>query len=128
MTLPTVERIIVVGRSRVTSHHLSPGKILISEARRPVDLLVGSLICFVSQLIQLVTLFLNACDYEKSTWFVHGTLVVYYISFTPQMSLFSSIFYHHLFINKFFSMRSNLANMWTEFFVLLSTSIDYISQ
>jgi len=79
--------IVVVSRSRAISRHLSPRKTLISEVRRHFDLLIGPAICFVTQLPQLVILFLDGCNYEKSTWFVYVTLVAYYVSFTPQMSL-----------------------------------------
>ena len=79
--------IVVVNRSRALSHHLSPRKTIVSELRHRFELLIAPAICFVTQLPQLVILFLDTCDYEKSTWFVNATLIAYYISFTPQMSV-----------------------------------------
>jgi len=80
--------IIVVARSRAISRHLSPLQALLTEVRNRSDLLVGPFICFVTQLPQLTILFLDSCDYQNNTWFTHITLVAYYLSFTPQISLF----------------------------------------
>ena len=84
----TVLIIVAISRSKAAVHHLNRRSALIQQARRQADLLIGPLMSFLTQLPQLIILFLNACDYEQSTWFVQLTLVFYYISFIPQMSLF----------------------------------------
>ena len=80
--------IITISRSKATSHHLQVTKTLAKQVRQRVDLLLGPIICFITQLPQIIILFLDVCDYNSTSWFVQLTLAAYYISFTPQISLF----------------------------------------
>ena len=80
--------IIGVSRSKANSHHMQVRRTLLQQVHKHIDLLLGPLIYFITQLPQIIILFLDACDYNSTSWFVHLTLVAYYISFTPQISLF----------------------------------------
>jgi hypothetical protein len=80
--------IITIGRSKAACHHLPQRVTVVQQARKRVDLLLGPFICFISQLPQLIMLFLNPCTYNDNQWFSHITLIAYYITFTPHMSLF----------------------------------------
>ena len=51
--------IIGISRSKATSHHLSTRNALLQQARQQIDLLCGSIICFIAQLPQLIILFLD---------------------------------------------------------------------
>jgi hypothetical protein len=113
--------IIGISRSKASSHHLSTRDVLQKQVRQRLDLLLGPIICFITQLPQLIILFLDICDYNSETWFVHLILVAYYISFTPQINLFflylipSSLYKEVLFtqttvgkrLDKFFHHVSN---------------------
>jgi hypothetical protein len=78
-----------VSRSKAISQHISKRTTLAKQARQRFDLLLGPIICFITQLPQLIILFLNACDYNQNSWFAHLTLLAYYISFLPQLRVFS---------------------------------------
>jgi len=96
--------IITIARSKAASHHLPQRVTVFQQARKRADLLLGPLICFISQLPQLIMLFLNPCTYDDKQWFSHAALIVYYITFAPHMSLFfmyivPSSTYKELFIN-----------------------------
>jgi hypothetical protein len=80
--------IITVSLSKASSHHLQARNTLIQQARKRIDLLLGPTMCFITQLPQLIILFLDICDYNLTSWFIHFIMVAYYISFTPQISLF----------------------------------------
>ncbi|CAF1935185.1 unnamed protein product [Rotaria magnacalcarata] len=77
-----------ISHSKAISQRLSPRNTLVEEIWKRIDLLLGPIICFITQLPQLITLFIDACTYEGSIWFVNITIVAYYISFTPQITLF----------------------------------------
>jgi len=80
--------IIAVSCSKATSHHLQARSTLIQQVRKRIELLLGPTICFITQLPQFIILFLDFCSYYLTSWFIHLTMVAYYISFTPQISLF----------------------------------------
>jgi hypothetical protein len=86
--LSSLAIIITIGRSKAASHHLPQHATLIEQARKRVHLLLGPFICFISQLPQLIMLFLNPCTYDNSQWFSHIALIAYYITFAPHISLF----------------------------------------
>jgi hypothetical protein len=86
--LSTLSIIITVGRSKAASHHLPQRVTVVQQARKRVDLLLGPFICFITQLPQLIMLFLNPCIYNDKQWFSHIALITYYITFAPHMSLF----------------------------------------
>ena len=86
--LSALAMIITIGRSKAASHHLSQRVTFIQQIRKRVHLLLGPFICFISQLPQLVLLFLNPCTYDSNRWFSHVALIAYYITFAPHISLF----------------------------------------
>ena len=86
--LSAIVIIIIIGRSKATSHHLPQRATVVQQARKRVDLLLGPFVCFISQLPELIMLFLNPCTYDDNQWFSHVALIAYYITFAPQMSLF----------------------------------------
>jgi hypothetical protein len=102
--LSAVVIIIGIGRSKAASHHLSQRVTVIQQIQQRVDLLLGPFICFITQLPQLILLFLNPCTYDANRWFSHIALIAYYLTLTPHMSLFfmyilPSTLYKELFIN-----------------------------
>ncbi|CAF2986944.1 unnamed protein product [Rotaria sp. Silwood2] len=80
--------IISIDRSKAHIHQCSALDTLKQQARQQKDLLLGPFICFLTQLPQIIVLFLDICIYDEQLWFVHLTLITYYISFTPQLNLF----------------------------------------
>lgn len=80
--------IFVVNQSKASSHHLQARRILVQEVRKRIELLLGPTICFITQLPQVIILFLDICHYNLTSWFIHLTMLTYYTSFTPQISLF----------------------------------------
>ncbi|UJR12145.1 hypothetical protein I4U23_016322 [Adineta vaga] len=80
--------ILVITRSKIHAHRKTKHNTLMDETRKRLDLLLGPVVCFLAQLPEIIILFLNACDYDTSTWFSPVTLCIYYISFLPQMSIF----------------------------------------
>ncbi|CAF1208087.1 unnamed protein product, partial [Didymodactylos carnosus] len=59
--------IIGISRSKASSHHVSARSVLLKQARQRIDLLLGPIICFITQLPQLIILFLDICDYDSQT-------------------------------------------------------------
>jgi hypothetical protein len=80
--------IITIGRSKAASHHLSRRVTFMQQIQQRIHLLLGPFICFISQLPELILLFLNPCTYDSNQWFSHVALIAYYITFTPHISLF----------------------------------------
>ena len=77
-----------ISRSKANSHHITARRALAQQARKRIDLLLGPTICFMTQLPQLIILFLDVCGSSLTSWFIHVILIAYYISFSPQISLF----------------------------------------
>ena len=80
--------IIGTGFSKARVHRIPQHNALATQIRQRIDLLLAPFVCFLTQTPQMIILFLDACTYDGSTVFPHITLIVYYISFTPHMSLF----------------------------------------
>jgi len=59
--------IIGVSGSKANSHHVSPRSTLAEQARKRIDLLLGPIICFITQLPQVIILFLDICDYNLTS-------------------------------------------------------------
>jgi hypothetical protein len=80
----TASLVIIIGisRSKANSHHVAARNLLLKQARQRIDLLLGPIICFITQLPQLIILFLDICYYDSQTLYVHFILAAYYISFT----------------------------------------------
>ncbi|CAF2106989.1 unnamed protein product [Rotaria magnacalcarata] len=81
--------IVSISRSKAHIHHNRVRDTFKQQARKKKDLLIGPFVCFLTQLPQIIVLFLDICMYDEQMWFVHLTLITYYISFTPQLNLFS---------------------------------------
>ena len=77
-----------ISRSKANSHHITARSALAQQARKRIDLLLGPTMCFMTQLPQLIILFLDVCGSSVTSWFMHVILIAYYISFSPQISLF----------------------------------------
>jgi hypothetical protein len=82
--------ILAIRQSKARCHSVSARTSLSQQIRERADLLVGPFMCFVTQLPQFLLLFLNACTYESRAWFLYTALVVYYISFLPQVAVLFS--------------------------------------
>ena len=80
--------IISISRSKVNLHKISARQPLQQQANERKNLLLGPSMCFITQLPPLIVVFLDICHYESNTWFVHLSLILYYLSFTPQLMLF----------------------------------------
>jgi hypothetical protein len=80
--------ILVVSYSKANAHKLTTRSAVAQQIWQRLDLLLGPCISFLTQTPQMIILFLNPCDFDGSEWFSYVTLVTYYISFTPQVSLF----------------------------------------
>ena len=107
--------IVAITRSKVHVHQKSTRSVLIDQTRKRADLLLGPIACFLTQLPEIVMLFLNACNYDNSDWFWEITLVAYYISFAPHISIFflyvlPSKQYHDVFL-KDTSLGKHLSNL-----------------
>lgn len=80
--------ILAITRSKVHAYQKATRDTLMDQTRKRIDLLLGPLTCFLTQLPEIIILFLYACDYDTSDWFSQITLVTHYISFAPHMSIF----------------------------------------
>jgi hypothetical protein len=80
--------ILIVSCSKANVHKLTTRNAVMQQTWQRLDLLLGPCISFLTQTPQLIILFLNPCDFDGSEWFSYVMLVTYYISFTPQISLF----------------------------------------
>ena len=80
--------IMSISRSKATIYNLSARQALRQQTDQRKDLLLGPIMCFITQLPQLIIIFLDVCDYQSNGWFVHLILITHYLSFTPQLTLF----------------------------------------
>jgi hypothetical protein len=74
-----------ISHSKARSHRKSKRRTLARETRERVNLLLGPSICFMTQLPQLIILFMDPCIFQQSFWFLLSTVVTYYISFIPHV-------------------------------------------
>ena len=80
--------IVAISRSKSVLHHKKKRVAFMQQIRERMNLLVGPTVCFITQLPQLVVIFIDACIYDQKPWFISLTLLTYYLSFVPQISLF----------------------------------------
>ena len=80
--------IIAISRSKATIHHVSARQALRQQTNQRKDLLLGPIMCFITQLPQSILLFLDICNYQSHRFFVHIILILHYLSFVPQLTLF----------------------------------------
>jgi hypothetical protein len=66
--------IAAISRSKVHVHQKTTRNALMDQTRKRIDLLLGPIACFLTQLPEILILFLNACDYDTSNWFSHVIL------------------------------------------------------
>ncbi|CAF4520932.1 unnamed protein product, partial [Rotaria magnacalcarata] len=59
--------ILAIGRSKATTQHRSIRSTLLKQVQQRIDLLLGPIACFITQLPQLIILFLDACDYNQKS-------------------------------------------------------------
>ena len=108
--------IISISRSKGNIHQLSAREALQQQASQRKDILLGPTICLITQFVPMVLLFLDICDSQSNNWFVHLSLILYYVSFTPPLMLFflylhPSPFYKRLLIKETFVGKRVLAIM-----------------
>lgn len=72
--------IISISRSKANLNHLPIRRSLQQQANERKDLLLGPLICFITELAPVILLFLDICDYQSNIWFPHLILILYYVS------------------------------------------------
>jgi len=86
--ISAVTIIIAIARSKAHAHKKTKRSTLVDQTRKRIDLLLGPIACFLTQMPEIIILFLNSCDYDATGWFFQVTLITHYISFAPHIGIF----------------------------------------
>ena len=80
--------ILAISRSKARAHHLTARYAFQKQISKRKDLVIGPVICFITELPQVVLIFLDTCNYQSNIWFLDFFLAAFYVSFVPQLALF----------------------------------------